>query len=194
MSTADQRIRPVTQQLAFSFSKLLTPAFVLALVVILAALKADLDFLSIAALFITIVVVPGVVHKKAGPILQRYGFSDRWRHTWVLLLTFTSTFFCFVLELPAPVPATMAALFFGNAGLVLIRHWLNASAHVSIMLFAVLWLLATHGIILTPLLILPPLMVVSRIILRQHSVQEALWGAFLGSTTFCCFLVVTIWS
>lgn len=166
----------------------------LALVVFLAGLGAELSWLGLLWLLVAIVVLPGIVHKKLGPVLARHGFGKGWRDAWVLLLTLTGAILCFVLEVNEPVPATVAALFFGNASLVLIRYWQNASAHVSVTFFAVLWVIATYGILWTPLLILPPLMAVSRVVLRQHSLREALWGVFLGITALGCFLVVTIWS
>lgn len=182
------------RKLASSFSRVLPPALILALLVVLAGLRAGLGPLGAAALLAGIVGVPGLLYKMSKRPFQRWGLPDRLRIKLLAVLTFISAATCFLLPLGAPVPVTVAAIFLGNAGLVFFRRWHNVSAHVSVLTFAVLWVVAIYGAEWAWLLILSPVMIFSRVSLREHTWQEALSGASLGLATFCCFLVAMTWS
>jgi len=162
--------------------------------VILAGLQAGLGPLGITLLLAGVVVVPGVVYKGTKGMFRRRGIPDSRRTTVVSLLMLAAVVVCFVLPVPAPVPATVTGLLLGNLGLVFFRRWLNVSAHVSVLTFAVLWITATYGAGLAWLLILPPLMILSRVSLGEHTLREALSGAALGLATFGCYLAVGTWS
>ena len=193
MSTTVQRpgIRPA---LAASFSRVLRPALVLAVLVVLAGLEAGLGPVGAGILLAGIVGVPGLLYKLAKRPFQRRGLPDRLRIQLLAVLTFAGAVACFLLPLGSPVPLTVAALFLGNVGLVLFRRWLNVSAHVSVITFGALWIMAIFGGAWAWLLILSPLMMFSRVSLREHTWPEAFSGAALGTATFCCFLIAMTWS
>lgn len=187
--------RPGTRRpLASSYSRLLQPALLLAVLVILAGLKAGMSLMGVAAILAGIVGVPALLYKASKGLFRRWGLPDRARIKLLAVLTLASTIACFVLPLPAPVPLTVAAMFLGNASLAIFRRWLNVSAHVSVVTFTALWVTAMFGGVWAWLLISSPLMMVSRVQLREHTWPEALSGAALGVATFCCFLAATTWS
>lgn len=192
MSTTD--LRPVTKRLASSYSKVFTPALVIAVVVVLAGIKAGLGRPGIVLLLVGIAVVPGLIYKRSKGLFRRRGLPDHWRTNLVVALIFVASVVCYLIPVAAPVPATVAALFVGNAGLVFFRRWLNVSAHVSVITFSVMWVFANYGLAWAWLLVLSPLMLFSRVSIREHTWREALWGALLGLATFCFYLVATTWS
>ena len=179
---------------ASAVSRMLPPSLVLAIVVLLSGIKAELGAWGVAALLAGIVVIPVVLYKGSKGFVRRLGLPDRLRVQLLAVLTFTSAVVCFLIPVAEPVPLTVAALFVGNAGLVFFRRWLNVSAHVSVLMFAVLWMIASFGGAWAWLLILPPLMILSRVSLREHTLHEALAGAALGLATFVCFAAVAAWS
>ena len=193
MSTTVQR-SGARLGLAASLSRILPPALVLAVLVLLAGLEAGLGLFSAGMLLAGIVGVPGLLYKLAKRPFQRWGLPDRLRIQLLAVLTFAGAVACFLLPLGSPVPLTVAALFLGNAGLVFFRRWLNVSAHVSVITFGALWVMAVFGGAWAWLLILSPLMMFSRVSLREHTWPEALFGALLGTATFCCFLLARTWS
>lgn len=180
--------------LAASLSRVLPPALVLAALVFLAGLEAGLGLLGAGVLLAAIIGVPGLLYKLAKRPFQRRGFPDRLRIQLLAGFTFAGAVACFLLPLGFPVPLTVAALFVGNAGLVFFRRWLNVSAHVSVITFGALWIMAIFGGAWAWLLILSPLMMFSRVSLREHTWPEAFSGAALGTATFCCFLIAMTWS
>ena len=186
-------VRPSGTRLraASAVSRMLPPSLVLAIVVLLSGIKAELGVLGVAALLAGVVVIPVVLYKGSKGFVRRRGLPDRWRVQLLAVLTFTSAVACFLIPVAEPVPLTVAALFAGNAGLVFFRRWLNVSAHVSVLTFAVLWMTAMFGTAWAWLLILTPLMIFSRVSLHQHTLREALAGAALGLATFACFLNAT---
>lgn len=188
MSTTDHRSNALLLGSRY-ISKFLPPALVLAVVVVLAGAKAGLEWWGTALLLLGIAVVPGLIYKRSKGVFRRRGIKDQWRTGLVAFLTLVGAVVCYLIPVPAPVPATVAALFVGNLGLLLSRRGKNVSAHVSVMTFAVLWMVAVFGVFWAWLLLLSPLMLLSRVYLREHTWSEALLGALLGVTTFCCFLV-----
>lgn len=193
MKTTDHR--PGAQLQASSwFSKLLPPALILTAVVLAAGIKAGLGPVGVVLLFVGIVGVPGAIYKGTKSAFRRRGLPDRWRTNLVAVLMLAGTVVCYLIPLDSPVPVTVGALFLGNAGLVFFRRWLDVSAHVSVITFAVLWAVAIFGEAWVWLLILSPLMMFSRVSLHEHTRREALSGAALGVATFCCFLVAMTWS
>ncbi|MCC3270128.1 hypothetical protein MUG94_03400 [Arthrobacter gengyunqii] len=193
MSTTVHR-RSVPLLLAASCSKILPPALVLTVLVFLAGIKAGLGPAGVILLVAGIVGIPGVIYKGAKPVFRRRGLPDSWRTNIVAVLMLVGTVICWIIPLEAPIPLTVAALFLGNAGLVFFRRWLDVSAHVSVITFAVLWVTAMSGGAWAWLLVLSPLMMFSRVVLREHTRREALSGAALGVSTFCCYLVAMTWS
>lgn len=193
MSTTVRRpgARPA---LAASISKVLPPALVLAVLVLLAGIDAGLGPLGVATLLACIVGIPGTIYKASKRPFQRRGLPDRLRIQILAVLILTATAVCFLLPVPSPVPLTVAAMFLGNVGLAFFRRWLNVSAHVSVMTFAVLWVMSTYGGAWGWLLILSPLMMFSRVSLGEHTWREALSGASLGVATFCCYFAAMTWS
>lgn len=181
-------------RLAASFSQIFTPAGVLLMVVILAGAQAGLGVLGVAVLAVGIIVIPGVTYKKFPGVSGKFGIPSNWRTRVVTILTVVGALACALLNLPAPVPATVVGLVAGNAGLALARRWMNASAHVSVLTFAVLWATAVFGPAVAWLLVLSPMMMVSRTFLREHTWGEALAGAFIGAVTFVCFIGANNWS
>ena len=188
--------RPAAQHSAAAswYSKLLPPALALAVLVVLAGIEAGLGVLGVLLLLAGVVVVPGAIYKGTKGMFRRRGIPDSRRTALVSLLMLAATVVCFLLPVPAPVPATVTGLLLGNLGLVFFRRWLNVSAHVSVLTFAVLWITATYGAGWSWLLILSPLMIFSRVSLGEHTRREALSGAALGLATFCCYLAVGTWS
>ena len=193
MSTTVHRSGPRLSPAA-SLSRVLPPALVLAILVLLAGISSGLGPLGVGGLLLGIVAVPGLLYKCVKRPFQRRGLPDRLRIQLLAVLTFAGAVVCFILPVGAPVPLTVAALFVGNAGLVFFRRWLNVSAHVSVVTFGALWVMAIFGGAWAWLLILSPLMMFSRVSLREHTWPEALAGASLGLATFCCFLVAMTWS
>jgi hypothetical protein len=180
--------------LAASFSKIFTPAGVLLVVIVLAGIKAGLGVLGVAVLAVSIIVIPGFTYKKFPLIAGKLGLPANWRTKVVTILTVVGAVACALLNVPAPVPATVIGLVAGNAGLALARRWMNASAHVSVITFAVLWGTAVFGPAFVWLLVLSPMMLVSRTALREHTWGEALVGALIGIVTFGCFVGANNWS
>jgi hypothetical protein len=180
--------------LAASFSKAFTPAVVLLLVIILAGTKAELGILGVIALAVGIVVIPGLTYKKFPLLAQKLGLPASLRTKTVTLLTVAGVVACSLLNIQSPVPATVVGLVAGNVGLALARRWLNASAHVSVLTFAVLWVIQVFGHTFTWLLVLSPMMLFSRTALREHTWGEALVGALIGLVTFGCFVGANTWS
>lgn len=187
------RLAPLSA-LAASFSKAFKPAGVLLLVIILAGAIAGLGIAGVTALAVGVVVIPGVTYKKFSLVAQRLGLPANSRTTVVSALTVAGAVICAVLDLPAPVPATVLALVTGNAGLALTRRWMNASAHVSVLTFAVLWMIQIFGPAFAWLLVLSPMMLFSRTVLREHTWGEALIGAIIGLITFGFFAGANTWS
>jgi hypothetical protein len=190
---AQVRLAPESR-LAASFSKAFAPAVVLLVVIVLAGVNAGLGPLGVVALALGIIVIPGFTYKKYSLISARLGLPATWRTRVVTILTVVGVVSCALLHVPAPVPATVVGLVAGNAGLALARRWLNASAHVSVITFAVLWGTAVFGPSLGWLLVLSPMMMVSRTALKEHTWGEALAGALIGIVTFGCFVGATNWS
>lgn len=180
--------------LAASFSKAFTPAVVLLLVIILAGTKAGLGILGVIALAVGIVVIPGLTYKKFPLLAEKLGLPASLRTKTVTLLTVAGVVACSFLNIQSPVPATVVGLVAGNVGLALARRWLNASAHVSVLTFAVLWVIQVFGHTFTWLLVLSPMMLFSRTALREHTWGEALVGALIGLVTFGCFVGANTWS
>jgi hypothetical protein len=180
--------------LAASFSKAFTPAGVLLLVTILAGIKAGLGILGVIALAVGIVVIPGLTYKKFPLLAEKLGLPSNLRTKTVTALTLAGLVACSLLNIPSPVPATVVGLVVGNAGLALARRWLNASAHVSVLTFAVLWVIEVFGQSFAWLLVLSPMMLFSRTALREHTWGEALVGALIGLVTFGCFAGANTWS
>lgn len=180
--------------LAASFSKVFTPAGVLLVVIVLAGVKAGLGVLGLAVLAVSIIVIPGLTYKKFPLMAGKLGLPADWRTKVVTILTVVGAFTCALLDVPAPVPATVVGLVAGNAGLALARRWMNASAHVSVITFAVLWGTNVFGPAFAWLLVLSPMMLVSRTSLREHTWGEALAGAIIGIVTFGCFVGANNWS
>lgn len=194
MSTTTEHHQPVRQRLARSYSRIFTPALLLGVLVVLAGIRAGLNWAGVILLLVAFAVVPGLIYKRSKGLFRRLGFSDYWRPAVVTVVLFAAVVVCYLIPLRQPVPATVAALFAGNAALLFFRRWLNVSAHVSVLTFAVLWVTATYGASWAWLLILPPMMLFSRVSLRQHTWREALTGALLGLAIFCWFLVTLTWS
>ncbi|MBO1269507.1 hypothetical protein [Arthrobacter cavernae] len=180
--------------LAASFSKIFTPAGVLLVVVVLAGVRAGLGILGVTALALGVIVVPGLAYKKFSLLAGPFGMPATWRTRVVTILTVVGALACALLNVPAPVPATVVALVAGNAGLALARRWMNASAHVSVLTFAVLWGTAVFGPAAAWLLVLSPMMLISRTALREHTWGEAVVGAFIGMVSFGCFVGANNWS
>lgn len=180
--------------LAASFSKAFTPAGVLLLVVVLAGIHAGLGAIGVVVLALGIIVIPGVAYKKFPALAMKLGLATRIRTKVVASLTLAGALACLVLDVPEPVPATAMALVVGNAGLALARLQLNASAHVSVLTFAVFWTITVFGTQFSWLLVLSPMMLVSRTVLREHTWGEALVGALIGIVTFGFFAEANTWS
>ena len=153
-----------------------------------------MGLLGVLVLFAGVIGVPGLIYKFSKAFLRRRGLPDELRVRALAVLTLVGTVVCFLLSLPHPVPLTVAAILLGNVSLVLLRHWLNVSAHVSVLTFAVLWFVLMYGQAWLWLLVLSPVMLWSRVSLGEHTREEALAGAALGLATFCCFLGATTWS
>ncbi|MGX5718024.1 hypothetical protein [Arthrobacter sp. MAHUQ-56] len=182
------------QRFASDFSRALPPAAVLCVVVTAAGAKAELGLWGVLALLMGVAVIPGLIYKRSSSLFARLGLPSHWRTNLVAVLTFAAAVICFLLNLDQPVPATVAALCFGNVGLVFFRRWLNVSAHVSVITFGVLWFSAVFGSSWSWLLVLSPLMLFSRVTAREHSLKEAWAGLALGIATFGCFLGAMTWS
>lgn len=181
-------------RLAASFSNMFTPAVVLLVVVVLAGIKAGLGFLGVVILAVGIIVIPGFAYKNFVLIAGKLRLPATWRTKVVTILTVVGAFACALLNVPAPVLATVVGLVSGNAGLALARRWMNASAHVSVITFAVLWGTVVFDPAFVWLLVLSPMMMASRTALREHTWGEALVGALIGTVTFGCFVGATNWS
>jgi len=173
------------------FSRLLPPALVLAVLVVLSGITAGLGSMAVLALLAGVVGVPGAIYKGTKGFFRRRGIPDSRRVVLVAALMLAAVVACFLLPVPSPVPETVTGLLIGNLGLVFFRRWLNVSAHVSVLTFAVLWVAATYGAGWLWLLGLSPLMMLSRISLGEHTVKEALAGAALAVATFFCYLALT---
>ncbi|MDN3483661.1 hypothetical protein QMA10_17270 [Arthrobacter sp. APC 3897] len=186
--------RSMRLSFAAGCSRILPPALVLTMLVLLAGVKAGLEPGGVILLAAGVVGIPGAVYKGAKPLFRRRGIPDSRRIRIVAVLMLIGTVICWAIPLEAPIPLTVAALFLGNAVLVFLRRRLDVSAHVSVLTFAVLWVTALFGGGWAWLLILSPLMMFSRVALREHTRHEALAGAALGGATFSCFLVAMTWS
>lgn len=166
----------------------------LVVLLVLAGLKADLAHVEIFLLLVGVIGLPGLIYRLLKEPFRRRNIPDRLRVNLLLIFTLTGSVVCFLIPLASPVPWTVAALFLGNASLVFFRRWLNVSAHVSVLTFVVLWIVAVCGYAWTWLLVLSPLMAASRVSLREHTGWEALAGALLGLATFLCFVMAMTWS
>ena len=180
--------------LAASFSRAFTPSRGLFLVIILAGAKAGLGSVGVSILAIGVVVIPGLTYKKFSLLAGTLGLSSNLRTPVVTFLTLTGVIVCALLTVTSPVPATVAGLVVGNAVLAFARRWMNASAHVSVLTFAVLWVIQVFGSGFSWLLVLSPMMLLSRTALREHTWGEALIGAFIGLATYGCFVGANTWS
>lgn len=166
----------------------------LAVLVVAAGIEAGLGAVGVLVLLAGVVVLPGAIYKGTKGMFRRRGIPDSRRTALVTVLMLAAVVVCYLLPVPAPVPATVIGLLLGNVALTFFRRWLNVSAHVSVLTFAVLWATATYGAGWAWLLILSPLMILSRVSLAQHTRREALSGAVLGLATFGCYLAVMNWS
>jgi len=162
--------------------------------VVLAGIQAGLGVPGVAVLAVGIIVVPGLVYTKFPQLAGKLGVPATWRTRVVTVLMVAGAAACALLNVPAPVPATVVGLAAGNAGLALARRRLDASGHVSVLTFAVLWGTAVFGPGFAWLLVLTPMMLVSRTALREHTWGEAWAGALVGITTFGCFAGASYWS
>lgn len=180
--------------LAHSFSRLLQPAAVLLVVVVAATAIAGVSHLGTAAIALGAIVLPGVVYKSFPWIARHLGIPVKLRTTVVSLLIVTGTVLVVLFRVPAPVFETLVSLILGNMMLAVARIWLNASAHVSVLTFGVLWWVSELGLAFSWLLVLPLLMAVSRTSLRQHTLTETVVGATIGVATFGVFHGLSIWS
>jgi len=189
------RFAPSSQlPLAANFSRIFTPAGVLFVVIVLSGITAGLGLLGVALLAVGIIVIPGLTYKKFPLIAGKLGLPASWRTTIVTALTLAGAAACVLLNVPAPIPATVLGLVAGNAGLALARRWMNASAHVSVITFAVLWAIDIFGPAFAWLLVLSPMMLMSRTALKEHTWGEALAGALIGIATYGCFVGTNNWS
>ena len=166
----------------------------LVVLLVLAGLRADLAHVEIVLLLVGVIGLPGLIYRLLKEPFRRRNIPDRLRVNLLLIFTLTGSVVCFLIPLASPIPWTVAALFLGNASLVFFRRWLNVSAHVSVLTFVVLWIVAVCGYAWTWLLVLSPLMAASRVSLREHTGREALAGALLGLATFLCFVMAMTWS
>lgn len=170
-----------------AFSRILTPAGVLLVVVLLAGVEAGLGAAGTGVLVVGAVVLPGFSHKRFPLIAKPLGLPHSWRNRVVFALTLLAAGACLLLNVPAPVPQTVAGLAVGNAALAVSRRWLNASAHVSVLTFGVLWVTAVFGFPFATLLLLVPVMMLSRTALREHTWLECAAGAAIGILAGGCF-------
>lgn len=177
-------------RLSSFFSTVFSPALVLVVLVALSGIRAQLGFAAVLFLVVGVTVIPGVVYKTSKPLLAALNLSDHFRTSLVAALTLSATVVCYAIPVADPVPATVAALFFGNTALALARLKTNISAHVSVLTFALLWFVSHYGSKLWLILILSSLMTHARVRLGEHTVPEAMLGALLGVVTFCCFLLL----
>ena len=191
MKTTDHPPAAKSSPAARWYSKILPPALVLAALVIAAGIDAGLGPGGVLLLLAGVVVLPGAVYKGTKGMFRRRGIPDHRRTSLVAALMLAAVVVCFLLPVPAPVPATAAGLLLGNLGLVFFRRWLNVSAHVSVLTFAVLWATAAYGAGWAWLVLLSPLMILSRVSLGEHTRAEALSGAALGLATFGCYLALS---
>ncbi|MCC9175439.1 hypothetical protein [Arthrobacter sp. zg-Y179] len=194
MNTTEHRPAAQLSPAVSWYSKILPPALVLAVLIIAAGIEAGLGPVGVLLLLAAVVVVPGAIYKGTKGLFRRRGIPDRWRAALVAALMLAGAVVCYLLPVASPVPETVTGLLLGNLGLVFFRRWLNVSAHVSVLTFGVLWVIAAYGAGWAWLLILSPLMIFSRVSLGEHTLREALSGAALGLATFCCFLAVMTWS
>lgn len=147
----------------------------------------------VTSLIIGFGVLPGVIYKGTKGLFRRIGLEDRWRPRLVTALLFMGTVLCYLIPLADPVPAVLGAMFLGNLGLTFFRRWLNVSAHVFVLTFAVLWVIAVYGPAWMPLLLLLPVMAISRLSLREHTLLETLCGAGWGVGAFALWLAQYWW-
>lgn len=188
--TTDTKPSTGRRPLVGYLSLVLPPALVLVVVLVLAGIHAGLGAVDIVALVMGLGVIPGLIHKGSKGFFRRRGIADHWRTDLVSVLMLAGTVVCYLVPAGEPVPSTAAALVAGNAGLAFFRRWLNVSAHVSVLTFGVLWVIALYGNAWSWLLLLLPVMLFSRVSLREHSWREALSGAAWGLGTFCCWLAL----
>jgi hypothetical protein len=179
---------PVMILLMASYSRMFAPAFVLLAVVLLGALEARLGVIGSMILAAAIVGLPGVTYKKFPLFVGALGLPLEWRTKVVIVQTLMGAAACVLLQVPAPVSATVVGLAAGNSALAVARFKLNASAHVSVLTFAVLWGIAVFGPLCAYLLVLVPIMLVSRTTLREHSWGEGFAGLVVGGAAFACFV------
>ena len=190
MRTTDPQPTARRSSAARWFSRVLPPALVLAVLVVLSGIAAGLGPAAVLVLLAGVVGVPGAIYRGTKGFFRRRGIPDSRRTALVAALMGAAVVVCYLLPVSAPVPQTVAGLLIGNVGLVFFRRWLDVSAHVSVLTFAVLWTAATYGPLWLGLLVLSPLMMASRISLREHTLKEALSGAALALATFGCFLAL----
>ena len=131
--------------------------------------------------------VPGLVYKRFRWIAMRFGIPLKFKIPVVTALIIAGTVGVALLGLSGPLFTTLASLLLGNILLSVARLFLNASAHLSVLTFGVLWWMAAFGPGFTWLLLLPPLMAYSRISLGQHTPAQVTVGAMVGIATFGCF-------
>lgn len=187
------RSTPISR-LAASFSRILPPPVVLLVLMLAAALKAGLGMLEIVAVCIGTVVLPGALYKGFPWLSRRFGMPLGLRTAAVSVLIVSAAATVAFLQIPHPVFATLASFIAGNLMLGVSRVWMNASAHVSVLTFSVLWWVAVFGPRFIWLLVLSPLMLLSRTALGEHTWAQALVGAAIGVATFGCFLGLSNWS
>lgn len=183
-----QALSSPKSRLAATLSGLLPPAAVLLAVVVAAGFKAGVGLPGICALTVGTVALPALVYKGFPQIAKRLGVSPNSKTAVVSVLIVSGTAAVVLLQVPHPVFPTLASLILGNLLLSIARLRLNASAHVSVLTFGVLWWIAVFGPGFTWLVLLPPLMIFSRTSLGHHTSAEAIVGAAVGVGTFGGFL------
>ena len=100
------------------FSRLLPPALVLAVLVVLSGITAGLGSMAVLALLAGVVGVPGAIYKGTKGFFRRRGIPDSRRVVLVAALMLAAVVACFLLPVPSPVPETVTGLLIGNLGLV----------------------------------------------------------------------------
>ncbi|KIA72660.1 hypothetical protein ANMWB30_24280 [Arthrobacter sp. MWB30] len=163
-------------------------------VVVLAAYVSGTGFVGAILLLVGVVVVPGAIHKRGKTLFRAWGIKDSRRPVVAALLVLLAAVLCYWWRVPQPVPATVTAMVLGSLGLAISRKLLNVSAHVSVISFAVLWAAVIFGGWAWALLVLSPVMILARVLVREHKWSESFAGALLGLATYGCFMAALIWS